>query len=669
VFLFEFPDGAVSTSIQNPAAAPNLQIKFGPPVNFVWQFPSWLYVAQEIDASPLPAITSFELVLKTLGDFDGNAVASNYNSGSNTWVYVKTGVGAAATYTAQVPFNSSALFEALITAAGGSIVDRPANQTARYLLTGLVNGQIVQEVGTMTYWVVIDHTNLANSAGWSSDVTVATSIQLGAELAVFFADGSALKTLPFNITVLASYTEVPGTIVLSTLGGYPAPGTLLVDSMGTIASAGTTAIAASGETALSVTGTTTITAFDNVAAGIKRYLVFAGALTLTYNATSLILPTAANLQTAANDCAIFLSLGSGNWQCLSYVRASGLPLANGQFGLDTAGTIASAGTTNIGAAAVGALSVTGTTAITAFDTIAAGIKRWLNFAGALTLTYNATSLILPTAANITTAANDTALFESLGSGNWQCLVYQRKDGSAFIARGLNPADYVAAAENAPMSKALARQMLINGNWLRWEVAMTGGGSGNGGTSPAKYGSRNVGLLIAATANSYSYLDSGINIIGQATVGAGNADFSRPFWMQWTLCSAGFSGSDTVAYLGFADAFAANGAPDGSTTAGVQIKLTQGASNALNIALLTTIAGTTTTAAALGSMPGLNVPSTLQLYLNGTGNWTLWLNNAQLATGTGAPTSTTSNPSFQAWLSSVIGAADAMVLFDFMLAWE
>lgn len=225
--LFEFPDGTVSASIQNQAAAPNLQIKFGPSVNFAWQFPSWLYVAQEIDAAPLPAISSFELVLKVLGDFDGNAVASNYNSGTNTWVYSKTGTGAAATYTAQIPFNTSALFEALMGAAGGVVVDRPADQAARYLLTGLTLGQVVQEVGTMTYWVVINPASLATSAGWSSDVTVATQIVLGAELAVFFADGSALKTLPFSITVLASYTEVPGTIVLSTLGGYPAPGTLI----------------------------------------------------------------------------------------------------------------------------------------------------------------------------------------------------------------------------------------------------------------------------------------------------------------------------------------------------------------------------------------------------------------------------------------------------------
>ncbi len=86
--------------------------------------------------------------------------------------------------------------------------------------------------------------------------------------------------------------------------------------------------------------------------------------------------------------------------------------------------IASATTTNIGAATGNYLNVTGTTTITAFDTVQAGTRRIIKFTGALTLTQNSTSLILPGAANITTAANDTAVFVSLGSGNWICVSYQ-----------------------------------------------------------------------------------------------------------------------------------------------------------------------------------------------------------------------------------------------------
>lgn len=91
--------------------------------------------------------------------------------------------------------------------------------------------------------------------------------------------------------------------------------------------------------------------------------------------------------------------------------------------------IASATTTDIGAAAGNYVEVTGTTTITGLGTVAAGTRRVVRFTGALTLTHNATSLILPTNANITTAAGDVAVFISLGSGNWLCTQYQRDTGA------------------------------------------------------------------------------------------------------------------------------------------------------------------------------------------------------------------------------------------------
>jgi hypothetical protein len=95
-------------------------------------------------------------------------------------------------------------------------------------------------------------------------------------------------------------------------------------------------------------------------------------------------------------------------------------------------TIASAATTDLGSKEAGYLSISGTTTITAFGTVSAGIRKYIKFDGALTLTHNGTSLILPGAANITTAAGDVALMESLGSGNWRCLYYQRASGAALV---------------------------------------------------------------------------------------------------------------------------------------------------------------------------------------------------------------------------------------------
>jgi hypothetical protein len=98
--------------------------------------------------------------------------------------------------------------------------------------------------------------------------------------------------------------------------------------------------------------------------------------------------------------------------------------------------VASATTTDIGAAASQYVRITGTTTITGLGTADAGVVRDVLFGGALTLTHNATSLILPSEANITTAAGDTALFRSEGSGNWRCVRYQRADGKAVVPTGV-----------------------------------------------------------------------------------------------------------------------------------------------------------------------------------------------------------------------------------------
>lgn len=96
-----------------------------------------------------------------------------------------------------------------------------------------------------------------------------------------------------------------------------------------VSSNSTTNIGAAASLFVRITGTTTITAFDNVAAGIRRIGYFAGALTLTHNGTSLILPGAANITTAAGDSFEAISLGSGNWKVVFYQKADGTPIAGG----------------------------------------------------------------------------------------------------------------------------------------------------------------------------------------------------------------------------------------------------------------------------------------------------------------------------------------------------
>lgn len=82
--------------------------------------------------------------------------------------------------------------------------------------------------------------------------------------------------------------------------------------------------------------------------------------------------------------------------------------------------------------------VSGTTTIADIDFTPdhAGRDAILCFDGILTLTHNATSLILPTGANITTAAGDCCMVVSEdGSNNVRVAWYQRKDGSALVGSG------------------------------------------------------------------------------------------------------------------------------------------------------------------------------------------------------------------------------------------
>lgn len=97
-----------------------------------------------------------------------------------------------------------------------------------------------------------------------------------------------------------------------------------------------------------------------------------------------------------------------------------------------AATIASATTTDIGGEDTNSVVISGTTTITGFGSAAAGVTRWGRFSGALTLTHNATSLILPSGASITTAAGDTFFAQSEGSGNWRVLSYIKANGKAIV---------------------------------------------------------------------------------------------------------------------------------------------------------------------------------------------------------------------------------------------
>ena len=177
-----------------------------------------------------------------------------------------------------------------------------------------------------------------------SDNTGATTVDVGGLGAKTLAKrGSTALSAGDIRSGMVCYIEYDGTrfqlINPATVTGYAAlagatfTGTVAMSGAAineaaevTVASATSTAIGAAASNNVIISGTTTITSFDNVAAGITRKVRFTGALTLTHNATSLILPGAANITTANGDELVATSLGSGNWKVRSYNLASGQAL-------------------------------------------------------------------------------------------------------------------------------------------------------------------------------------------------------------------------------------------------------------------------------------------------------------------------------------------------------
>ena len=121
--------------------------------------------------------------------------------------------------------------------------------------------------------------------------------------------------------IVSAYFDLTNHLYVGIIGG---------GAVNNVASAATTDLCGSTQfpAYMNVTGTTTITSFgSSCQTGQWKRVQFTGVLTLTYNAASLILPTAANITTAAGDTADLVYLGSGNWIVFDYSRATGAALS------------------------------------------------------------------------------------------------------------------------------------------------------------------------------------------------------------------------------------------------------------------------------------------------------------------------------------------------------
>jgi hypothetical protein len=206
----------------------------------------------------------------------------------------------------------------------------------------------------------------------------------------------------------------------------------------------------------------------------------------------------------------------------------------------TRASIASAATTDIGSVDAGSLDVTGSTTITSFGTVSAGIRKRLVFSGALTLTHNATSLILPNGgSNIVTAPGDVAVAESLGSGNWRVLLYQRANGnnvanattfgdgsvsapSITFAADTDTGFYRLGANTFGAAAGGTQAMTIAFNGVTIPVAFNVSGAVTADLGTTNSAGISNSILLKAQDNT-----SGLSSGGSVTIQAGNANGSAP----------------------------------------------------------------------------------------------------------------------------------------------
>lgn len=171
--------------------------------------------------------------------------------------------------------------------------------------------------------------------------------------------------------------------------------------------------------------------------------------------------------------------------------------------------VASTATADVGAVAGLMHDITGTTTITGLGTVSAGIWKILKFEGALTLTHNATSLILLTGANRTTVAGDVGIYMSEGSGNWRELSYMP------VNTQLTNSGVKFAASQAASSDANTLDDYEEGTYTpTWSLINS---LGNGSIA-GKY--TKVGNLVTATITA--------TIGGTTTFNAGAWTISLPF---------------------------------------------------------------------------------------------------------------------------------------------
>ena len=323
-----------------------------------------------------------------------------------------------------------------------------------------------------------------NSSGTASANTLDTLMANGdAILARFYADIGGLGTVggtgdAVTLTTLSTYQALEDGLLVTFKAGAANTGaaTLNVDSLGA------KAIRLSGDTALSA---------NAILEDGHYQLRYDSAYNSSSGAWVLLNPSSTSLS-AASTTELLTGTDSSK-----YVTADAVA-ALWEKGSD----VASASTVTLGEGSL--FHITGTTTITDIDFTTAknGRRATLIFDAALTLTHNSTTLKLPGAANITTAAGDRCVVVQDSSDNVIVESYTRADGTAVVAPtgSFQPiptsstfAIGTLLCAYATSSGTLADGGTISGSSLR-PLAGNPAGPSSGGTQTGTWTNRSGGSL-------------------------------------------------------------------------------------------------------------------------------------------------------------------------------